>query len=295
VRLVACPSCHAQYDVTDHSGSTLVCRCGETIDASPRPAVDAEIRRCGSCGAVVAAGTKSCDYCGSEVVRDPGDLSLICPECYARNAQASRFCTACGVAFRPQSPAGRDAEVPCPDCGAPMPARTVGDVGVNECPECHGLWVPDDRFDALVSRAIEMHRDPTGPNVPTDPPRMTSGNPVAAGVKYRKCPVCEAFMLRRNYRRTSGVIVDSCRDHGTWLDADELEQIAGFIRSGGLQRAERARETTMRAGSTGAAGSARAGRASTEFTKILMDRNVHSGQRRLLESFVDYLNELFSK
>ena len=40
-------------------------------------------------------------------------------------------------------------------------------------------------------------------------------------------------MLRRNFRRSSGVILDVCVEHGTWLDADELEQITGFILSGG--------------------------------------------------------------
>jgi len=39
-------------------------------------------------------------------------------------------------------------------------------------------------------------------------------------------------MARRNYRKKSGVIVDICSEHGVWLDADELEQIAGFILSG---------------------------------------------------------------
>ena len=36
-------------------------------------------------------------------------------------------------------------------------------------------------------------------------------------------------MQRRNFRKRSGVIVDRCSEHGTWLDADELEQIAGFL------------------------------------------------------------------
>jgi Zn-finger nucleic acid-binding protein len=40
-------------------------------------------------------------------------------------------------------------------------------------------------------------------------------------------------MQRRNFRKKSGVIIDSCPSHGIWLDADELEQIAGFILSGG--------------------------------------------------------------
>ncbi len=40
-------------------------------------------------------------------------------------------------------------------------------------------------------------------------------------------------MQRRNFRRSSGVIIDRCNKHGTWLDADELEQITGFVMSGG--------------------------------------------------------------
>ena len=40
-------------------------------------------------------------------------------------------------------------------------------------------------------------------------------------------------MLRRNFRKSSGVILDVCSEHGSWLDADELEQITGFILSGG--------------------------------------------------------------
>lgn len=39
-------------------------------------------------------------------------------------------------------------------------------------------------------------------------------------------------MGRRNFRKRSGVIVDQCHEHGTWLDAQELERIAGFVLSG---------------------------------------------------------------
>jgi Zn-finger nucleic acid-binding protein len=263
------------------------------VDATPRAAVDAPVRRCGSCGAVVATGSRICDYCSSEIVRDPGDLSLLCPECFARNAERSRFCTACGVAFRPETPGATAIEVPCPDCGGLMPARTVGGVGVNECPACHGLWVPGERFDLLVSRAIEAQRAARSGHGPPPAPRVRGGNPVTVEVRYRKCPVCDAFMLRRNYRRTSGVVVDRCRDHGTWLDADELEQIAGFILSGGLERAERARESTMRP-ERHRPGTPGRSRASADFARILMERDVHHGQRRLLGNFVEFLNDLLS-
>jgi Zn-finger nucleic acid-binding protein len=48
-------------------------------------------------------------------------------------------------------------------------------------------------------------------------------------------------MNRVNFANFSGVIVDVCRQHGTWFDRDELRRIVEFIRAGGLDKA-RARE-----------------------------------------------------
>jgi Zn-finger nucleic acid-binding protein len=295
VRLVACPECRAQYDVETVEGTELRCRCGATVDVRPRTAVDAEVRRCGSCGAVVTAGGTSCEFCGSAILRDRRDLHLLCPECFARNAEGSRFCTACGLEFRPEPIPGDDGPEPsCPDCATEMAARSVAGLAVRECPDCHGLWVPEDRFDALVTRAVELRRTALGGEGPAPDPRVTAGNPVATAVRYRKCPVCGELMMRRNWRKRSGVIVDRCREHGTWLDADELEQIAGFIASGGMERAEAAeREAARRALAAGLAGPH--GHAGSELTRALVERDLHRGQRRLLTSFLDYLGELFAK
>lgn len=230
MKLVACPDCHAQYDVTSVPADTFACRCGKTLENRVLRAVDAEIHRCASCGAHVAEKAESCSWCGAAVVREPGALSLICPECYARNAEASRFCTACGVAFRPEPLPDAGPELACPGCESAMKASRVADVAVQECPQCHGLWVPGARFEELVQRATAARRA-AGNAAPA--PRVQGGNPNARPVRYRKCPTCSAFMLRRNFRRSSGVVLDECRQHGTWLDADEIEEIAGFILSGG--------------------------------------------------------------
>ena len=87
---------------TQVDAKTIACRCGEEIDSSPPVAVDAAISRCGSCAASVSGDATRCDYCGSVIVRDPDQLSLICPECFGRCANDARFCTACGVAFCPE-------------------------------------------------------------------------------------------------------------------------------------------------------------------------------------------------
>ncbi|MBW2494232.1 MAG: zf-TFIIB domain-containing protein [Deltaproteobacteria bacterium] len=232
MRLVACSNCHTQYDVTDVQAETIPCRCGETIDNVPLQAKDAVIARCGSCGAGVQGNPENCQYCGSEIVQELDEHSLICPECYARSADGSRFCTACGVGFRPEQVKIEGHELPCPACSALMPPRQVGGIGVNECLSCHGLWAPGDSFDLLVGRAIEARQQASPAELHALKPRVTGSNPARQGVLYRNCPECERQMARRNYRKKSGIIIDRCTEHGTWLDADELEQIAGFILSG---------------------------------------------------------------
>ena len=296
MRLVACENCHTQFDVSSTTQDSFKCRCGETVENHPLRAVDAEVCRCGSCGAIVRADADLCEYCGSAIVRDTRTLSLICPECYARNEEKSRFCTACGVRFDPEPVPAHVEELPCVKCGGLMPVRRVGGVSVNECTQCHGLWVPGERFDELVNRAIETQKNAGIARLPGPGPRVQGGNPVAERIEYRKCPICGAFMQRRNFRKKSGVVVDRCHEHGTWLDADELEQIAGFILSGGL---ERVREDEQRAASwpapVGSPPSPPPSRASADFQRILMENKkpVRDVGSTLLEAFGKLLGEMF--
>ncbi|MFQ5416648.1 MAG: zf-TFIIB domain-containing protein [Myxococcota bacterium] len=233
MNLVACGSCHTQYDVTDVIEKTFACRCGASIENRPPAPVDAPVRRCGACGALTDTEAESCGFCGSQIVRSlDRQLSLICPECYARNAEDSRFCTACGVGFQPEAVRIEGHELPCPVCSCLMPTQQVGGVSVNECGSCNGLWAPGDNFDLLVGKALDARRNANADELVALKPRVTGSNPAAQQVLYRKCPECDAYMHRRNFRKSSGVIIDRCNAHGTWLDSDELEQIAGFILSG---------------------------------------------------------------
>ena len=43
----------------------------------------------------------------------------------------------------------------------------------------------------------------------------------------RKCPVCGTGMRIHEYAN-SGVAIDECGEHGTWLDSGELERIEAF-------------------------------------------------------------------
>ncbi len=53
---------------------------------------------------------------------------------------------------------------------------------------------------------------------------------------YIPCPECRKLMNRKNFSG-SGIVLDWCRDHGSWFDRGELHRIVQFIRDGGLKKA----------------------------------------------------------
>jgi len=237
MKLVGCPECHAQYDVADAAGATVTCRCGATFPATPPPAIDAAVTRCAACGALVGETEAVCGYCGAEVSRRPQPSGPVCPECYARNPEKARFCTSCGVAFSPQPLRAREGSLRCPACpSGELAPRSLGGLWAEECPACLGLWAPGDVMERLVAQIREKRqRDGFAASGLAPHERRTAWE---AEVTYRHCPECGAMMQRRNFGKRSGVIVDSCLEHGTWLDADEMEDIASFVMGGGLERAE---------------------------------------------------------
>jgi Zn-finger nucleic acid-binding protein len=247
VRLVACPTCHVQYDVSTRAEARWRCGCGAVIENVTPVGKDAEVRRCGACGAAVTATDSTCGYCRAPLALDRTRLRLVCPECWVRNDERTRFCTHCGVRFDPQLLPAAEGSGACPACAAPLRAQGIGGVPVRECPRCDGLWVPGDRFDALVERAKESATQ--RPSSGVERARRTAARPVLGPVRYRKCPDCAQPMHRKNFARRSGILLDVCGEHGTWLDASELEGIAEFILAGGLAEAHRraAEEATRQA------------------------------------------------
>ncbi|ETW95383.1 MAG: hypothetical protein ETSY1_30890 [Candidatus Entotheonella factor] len=107
----------------------------------------------------------------------------------------------------------------------------MGGIVVRECDGCNGLWVPGEYFDELVRRMIEARRK-QGPLFTDGTHKKTA---FQSKIVYRKCPECQLGMHRKNFARKSGIIVDWCGNHGTWLDADELESIAAFVLAGKLE------------------------------------------------------------
>jgi len=101
---------------------------------------------------------------------------------------------------------------------------------IDVCPQCAGLWLDSGEFGFHASER-DAYADPSIP-------RTYQKKPMESGKNYLKCVRCDALMIRRNFRKISGVLIDICRDHGVWLDAGELERIRCFIANGGLRQSQ---------------------------------------------------------
>ena len=242
--LVACEKCRRQYDATGRSaGSRFRCHCGEVVTVRQPEGRDAAVVRCSSCGAPRQEGSTSCQFCGADFTLHERDLNTVCPKCLARVSDRARFCHHCGSALAPESVAGRQTPLICPVCRRPphLRSRRIGDVSVLECDRCSGLWLGNEVFKHLTERASSdgAEVDPLFVSTRARPAHLDLPEEKAQqGWRYRNCVVCGKMMHRRNYGRQSGVIIDICKDHGVWFDADELPRILAWIRSGGMAKAE---------------------------------------------------------
>lgn len=242
--LIACPECGRQYDASrKQPGSRFRCYCGAIVTVTPPKGHDARVIHCSACGAPREEGSRQCAFCGADFTLHERDLDTVCPKCMARISDRARFCHHCGTRVAPESVAGDETRLACPACGEShyLSGRRVADMPVLECGCCAGLWLGNETFKQVTEKAAAHAVDADAHFTPRQASR---GDPELAGpesARYRKCPRCGQLMTRRNYARRSGVILDMCRDHGVWFDADELPRIIHWVRAGGLARAERER------------------------------------------------------
>ena len=145
----------------------------------------------------------------------------------------SRHCSRCGAkAVLPEVKA-EEALGKCPRCKVKLNALQIEKVNLRECRKCDGLWADAESFETVCANG-ENQAAVLGFIAAKHP---AVENKIPAKVNYVPCPDCQQLMNRNNFARSSGVIIDLCKKHGVWFDAEELPRIIEFVRKGGLAHA----------------------------------------------------------
>jgi Zn-finger nucleic acid-binding protein len=118
----------------------------------------------------------------------------------------------------------------CPRCDVALEPVDVDGEIVERCERCGGEFCSNDALRSLLS----AHAAPPGARGE----RYRRPSPFTDPVRYRKCPQCGEMMTRRNFRESSGIVVDVCAPHGVWFDRGELAMVIEFAATGALAKAE---------------------------------------------------------
>ena len=227
--ILACPACDSRYDVTGHDvGQKFRCRCGEVVTLQAN--TQAGMLACPNCGAGVSQSAKSCEHCSAHL------LLKGCPRCLARVFHGHKHCPDCGSELDIAAISDVNPERMCPRCPNPLHARRIGDIVVDECATCHGIFLDHIAVQRVVTDRAQSRADAILGMLPAQETTQI----IPPGSKmYVKCPVCVTVMNRKLFSAGSGVIIDVCRAHGAFFDPGELPKIITFVMNGGLEQAQK--------------------------------------------------------
>ena len=158
-----------------------------------------------------------------------------------------KHCPFCG-AEAARAVQGRPAPLKCPRCDISLVQVEVGGIDLGECQRCGGVWVDKSAFQKICEDREEQEAV-LGMALPVVAESLEKAGP--GHRMYIPCPCCGNLMNRLNFAGCSGVVIDWCKQHGSWFDYQELGQIVNFIRDGGLKKSrerelEKIREESQR-------------------------------------------------
>lgn len=164
---------------------------------------------CVNCGAPLPAKTTRCPYC-----QTLNDVDL-----------RGRITVARGTTSRD-----------CPRCRKKLTAVLL-QVGadhleLDRCSTCHGLFFDPGEIESVLDGIETRAEDIDHRQLLTLIEEETPSDDFQK-VTYVPCPDCGQLMNRRSFGQRSGVIVDSCRGHGIWLDGGELRRLIRWTQAGG--------------------------------------------------------------
>lgn len=185
-----------------------------------------ESLNCPNCGAGVMSDAVQCKFCHSRL------KTVACLKCLGLMFFGSKHCQKCGESTVAAQIIPEEKLGDCPRCKVRLSQLQIGDITLRECQRCEGVWSESITFENICAdrennAAVLQWADAK--------PRHDAQN--STKVQYVPCPDCKDLMNRNNFGRSSGVIIDVCKQHGVWFDAQELPRIMEFIHAGGLDRA----------------------------------------------------------
>jgi|SRR5580765_8285800 len=185
--------------------------------------MEAEALNCPNCGAAVASNHVQCEFCKTRL------KTVACPSCFGLMFVGTQFCGYCG-AKAVQTTIDENTDLGnCPRCRRSLDGLVIGEVKLRECLKCGGMWSDVATFEGICA---DKERQSAVLGL-IDNRKINFD--ASTKISYVPCPDCKQLMNRSNFAHSSAVIIDVCKKHGVWFDAEELPKIIEFIQKGGME------------------------------------------------------------
>lgn len=193
-----------------------------------------EALNCPNCGGSVESDKTRCEFCRSRL------KTVGCSKCLGMMFLGSKYCGHCGSAAHTAELLDDEKPGKCPRCSIELDAIRLDAITIRECGRCAGIWSGTQTFEQICIDHEKQSSILRFTDSYVHPPASP------ASVSYVPCPDCGDLMNRSNFARSSGVILDLCKQHGVWFDGGELPKIVEFIEGGGLDRARSKEKMSLR-------------------------------------------------
>lgn len=143
---------------------------------------------------------------------------MICRQCKKPTSPVAKKCVHCGGIAKKIFPRKKSSILECPQCLSKLDPVMLGDVELDLCNVCVGIWFDKNEMRAFINDASKKQTSSSIKNVLRGI-RNNSGR--KRKKVYANCPVCNSLMTRRTLNGTH-VVLDFCTDHGLWADFDKI-------------------------------------------------------------------------
>jgi len=121
----------------------------------------------------------------------------------------------------------------CPKCGLELLEFSYGPIRIDQCSGCDGIWLDRGELERIETMKKEslfsVELEAKWAMAREEQRKRSAGEQEELRQKtYMRCPRCSCMLAET---AENGVTVDRCTGcGGVWLDAGELDQVAGTKR-----------------------------------------------------------------
>jgi Zn-finger nucleic acid-binding protein/rubrerythrin len=221
-RLILCPECGNQVDA---DRECPVCA-NSRERRKARKQLD-ETQFCRSCGNTFH-GTGPCPICNAgRAIRK--HKRALCPGC-GNEVDDAAHCPVCEAGRAAKRKRKEGAGPSCPQCELPLLEQDWDGTKAHLCEQCNGVFFPGDGLELVLDHL----RSGAAPDADSrvEVFRRLLRRPLPPAVRYKACPLCAVSMTRRSYAGSSGIVIDVCPGHGTWIEQSAFGDLTDYVTSG---------------------------------------------------------------